>query len=118
MFSYAARYRQNKSVNLIIQVGTQFQKSIHRKKRPPLSDAHAINLAKKAVADGWLPSRQVQIEMEMKKRQEKNTITSFLSDDELLAKGEPNPDHYADYAQYTRDLFRYNGLINQLHVYK
>lgn len=47
MFSYAARYRQNKSVNLITQVGTQFQKSIHRKKRPPLSDAHAINLAKK-----------------------------------------------------------------------
>ncbi|OAV01427.1 hypothetical protein AO382_0702 [Moraxella catarrhalis] len=56
--------------------------------------------------------------MEMKKRQEKNTITSFLSDDELLAKGEPNPNDYADYAQYTRDLFRYNGLINQLHVYK
>lgn len=75
-------------------------------------------LQKKAVADGWLPSRQAQIEMEMKKQQEKNTITSFLSDDELLAKGEPNPDDYADYAQYTRDLFRYNGLINQLHVYK
>lgn len=70
------------------------------------------------MADGWLPSRQAQIEMEMKKRQEKNTITSFLSDDELLAKVEPNPDHYANYTQYTRDSFRYNGLINQLHVYK
>ena len=83
-----------------------------------MSDAHAINLAKKAVADGWLLSRQAQIEMEMKKRQEKNTITNFLSDDELLANGEPNPDDYADYVQFTSDLFLYNGLINQLHVYK
>lgn len=96
----------------------KYSYNLYIEKRPPLSDAHAINLAKKAVADRWLPSRQAQIEMEMKKQQEKNTITSFLSDNELLAKGEPNPDHYADYAQYTRDLFRYNGLINQLHVYK